>query len=108
MPYPNDAGTLGPWGIARAAVQRYFRHNMPVYAAALVFHLLLSVFPFILLLMALASFLNLGELYAWNRLAAPSLFPPRLVALLVRATHELRPLHGGILSFSAVTSLWIA
>jgi membrane protein len=108
MPYPNDAGTRGPWGTARAAVQRYFRHDMPVYAAALVFHLLLSVFPFILLLMALASFLNLGELYAWNRLAAPSLFPPRLVALLVKASHELRPLHGGILSFSAVTSLWLA
>lgn len=81
---------------------------MPVYAAALVFHLLLSVFPFILLLMALASFLNLGELYAWNRLAAPSLFPPRLVELVVRVSHELRPLHGGILSIGAATSLWLA
>jgi len=108
MPCQNDAEKFGPWNTARAAVQRYFRHNMPVYAAALVFHLLLSIFPFLLLLMALASFLNLGELYAWNRLAAPSLFPPRLVALLVRATHELRPLHGGILSFSAAASLWLA
>jgi membrane protein len=81
---------------------------MPVYAAALVFHVLLSVFPFILLLMALASFLNLGELYAWNRLAAPSLFPPRLVALLVGASHALHPLHGGILSFSGASALWLA
>lgn len=104
----DDAGTGGLWEILRAAVKRYFRHNMPVYAAALVFHLLLSVFPFILLLMALASFLNLGELYAWNRLATPSLFPPRMVALLVKASHELQPLHGGILSFSAATALWLA
>lgn len=108
LAHAHNVGRLGPWAIARTAVQRYFLHNMPVYAAALVFHLLLSVFPFILLLMALASFLNLGELYSWNRLAAPSLFPPRLVALLVSATHELRPLHGGILSFSAASSLWLA
>ncbi|MFL6717248.1 MAG: YihY/virulence factor BrkB family protein [Burkholderiaceae bacterium] len=108
MPDPYEPGTSGAWGIARCAIQRFFRHNMPVYAAALVFHVLLSVFPFILLLMALASFLGLGDLVAWNRLAAPSLVPPRLVALLVRAIRELPPLHGGILSFSAAAALWLA
>lgn len=104
----DSSGKPEAWRITYAAIRRYFRHNMPVYAAAMVFHILLAIFPLILLLMALASFLNLGDLYGWNRHAAPAIFPPRIVELLVTATHELRPLHGGILSFGAATALWLA
>lgn len=110
FPMRDDESSDMPrsWRIAYAAIRRYFRHDMQVYAAALVFHVLLSVFPLILLLMALASFLNLGDLYGWNRLIAPVFFPPRIVELFIKATHELRPLHGGILSVGAVTALWLS
>jgi membrane protein len=108
MRHPDTPGKTGSWRIAYEAIRRYIRHNMSVYAAALVFHVLLSIFPLILLLMALASFLNLADLSGWNRLAAPAFFPPRIVDLLVTATHELRPLRGGMLSFGAAAALWLA
>lgn len=101
-------GSFSLWQIAYAVFQRYLRHNMSVYAAALVFHVLLSIFPLILLLMALASSLDLGELHGWKRLSTPALVPPRIVELLASAIHELRPLHGGILSFGAITALWLS
>jgi membrane protein len=38
---------------------------MAVYAAALSYHLLFSIFPFMIFLLALLSLLNITELFDW-------------------------------------------
>lgn len=99
---------LPPVSVAHEAIRRFSRHDMPTYAAALAFNVLFSIFPFVILLMALASFLDLNWLYDAQQPATPDLLPPHTMRLLVTALHQLRPPHGGLLSSSAVAALWLA
>ena len=90
------------------AARRFSRHDMSTYGAALAFHVLFSVFPFIILLMALGGFLNLTGLSDWQRFTAPELLPPRSMRVLAAAVRELRPPPEGLLSFSAFAALWLS
>lgn len=45
--------------------RNYLAHNMTVYAAALSFHALLAIFPFLIFLLALLSFLRIPDFFTW-------------------------------------------
>jgi membrane protein len=47
------------------AIKKLFDDDMAVYAAALSYHLLFSIFPFMIFLLALLSLLNITELFDW-------------------------------------------
>ena len=47
------------------AIKKLFDDDMAVYAAALSYQLLLSIFPFMIFLLALLSLLNITELFDW-------------------------------------------
>src|SRR5690242_8027296 len=52
MRLPGFADTSPP-DVVRRAVRSFFADNMATYAAALSFHLLLALFPFVIVLLAL-------------------------------------------------------
>jgi membrane protein len=94
--------------LVQEAARRFVRHDMPTYASALAFNVLFSIFPFVILLMALTTFLDLNWLYDSRQPATPDLLPPYAMRLLMGAVRQLRPPHGGLLSSSAVAALWLA
>jgi membrane protein len=94
--------------LVQEAARRFSRHDMPTYASALAFNVLFSIFPFVILLMALTTVLDLNWLYDSRQPAAPDLLPPYAMRLLMGAVRQLRPPHGGLLSSSAVAALWLA
>jgi membrane protein len=47
------------------AIKKLFDDDMAVYAAALSYQLLFSIFPFMIFLLALLSLLNITELFDW-------------------------------------------
>lgn len=87
-----------------------FRHDdMPTYAAALAYHLFLALFPFILFLLALLSFLDLAGLFdamlAQARQALPTQAMEQVESVVGEITGERR---GGLLSVGILGSIWIA
>ena len=47
------------------AIKKFFDDDMAVYAAALSYQLLFSIFPFMIFLLALLSLLNITEFFDW-------------------------------------------
>ena len=47
------------------AIKKLFDDDMAVYAAVLSYHLLFSIFPFMIFLLPLLSLLNITELFDW-------------------------------------------
>jgi membrane protein len=47
------------------AIKKLFDDDMAVYAAALSYQLLFSIFPFMIFLLPLLSLLNITELFDW-------------------------------------------
>ena len=78
-------------------------------AAALAYYFLLSIFPFLLFVLALTSLLPLQGLEAWLLDNARQSLPGEAYALVERTVHGL--LHtrrGGLLSIGAFLGLWTA
>lgn len=95
--------------LVRRAVADFLRDDMPTYAAAVAFHLFLALFPFILFLLALLSFLDLPGLFeamvAQGRLALPT----QAMGAVEDVIEEIgrRP-RGGMLSFGIIASVGIS
>ena len=56
---------LGVGTVARLAIKDFFVDDMATYAAAVAFHLFLALFPFVIFLVALLSFLHLPGFFDW-------------------------------------------
>lgn len=94
--------------LVRQSVTAYFRHQMPVYAAALAYQILFALFPFIIFLIALLSFLNLSDFFDWLRQQANLVLPPPAMEQVDAVIVELQLPQKGLLSAGAATALWVA
>src|SRR5437870_567565 len=56
---------LGVGTVAWLAIKDFFVDDMATYAAALAFHLFLALFPFVIFLVALLSFMHLPGFFVW-------------------------------------------
>lgn len=108
MPVPGMRG-IRVRDLIRRAIADFLRDDMPTHAAAVAFHLFLSLFPFILFLLALLSFLDLQGLFeamvAQGRLA----LPPQAMSTVEDVIEDIsrRP-RGGILSFGIGASIAVS
>lgn len=94
------------------AAETYHEFNdddVLTYAAALGFHLLLALFPFLLLLLAVVTFLHVPQAFSrlmeWSR----TFLPPqsaRQVDAVIREFHDSR--RSGLLSVGIVGVIWAA
>ncbi len=99
---------IGFFSLIRQSVQAYVRHEMTVYAAALAYQILFSLFPFIIFLVALLGFFQVPDFFDWLRQQARVFLPQPAMAQLDAVMLELQLPQKGLLSTGAATALWLA
>jgi membrane protein len=107
MQIPGLRG-LSPYALVKESVKDFIADDMPTYAAALAYQVLFSLFPFIIFLVALLGFLNLGSFFDWLRQQAELFLPGQAMNEVNKVIAELRQPQGGLLSFGAIVALWSA
>jgi membrane protein len=107
LPIPGFRG-LDATGIIRKAVRDFMADDMPTYAAALAYHLLFSLFPFVLLVLVVIGYFDLSIFFKWIRDQAQYFFSPQTIKLAQQIVSELQVPEGGPLSVGAAIALWLA
>ncbi|MFC3609199.1 YihY/virulence factor BrkB family protein [Stutzerimonas tarimensis] len=100
-----DTGGTGLVELTKRTVKRFGEKEMTIYASALAFHTLFSLFPFLLFLVALLGFLHLGEFFEWIRLQAELALPPMAMEQVNPVIDQLQEQQGGLLSFGILLAL---
>jgi membrane protein len=90
------------------SIKKFSNDDMAVYAAALSYQLLFSIFPFMIFFLALLGLLNITELFDWLLKQAQTMLPGPASDLVTNIVEQIRSGAGGALSFGAVVGLWSA
>jgi membrane protein len=90
------------------SIKRFSYDDMAVYAAALSYQLLFSIFPFVIFLLALLSLLNITELFDWLLKQAKTMLPGQASELVRNIVGQIRSGAGGALSLGTIVALWSA
>jgi membrane protein len=100
---------LEPWDVIKRAVKGFFDDDMATYAAALSFHLLLALFPFVIFMLTLLGALGLADFFDRLLRQAQSALPPDAYQLLAQVVGEIRGQpREGLLSASVILAIWAA
>ncbi|TCS32610.1 membrane protein [Paucimonas lemoignei] len=99
---------INPVAVLVKAVRNFLSHDMSTYAAGLAYHVLFSLFPFIIFLIALLSFFELSDFFNWLRDNTRAFLPPPAMEQVDRVIGELTLPQKGLLSFGAISALWLA
>lgn len=94
--------------LAARTAREFLRDDMATYAAALAYHLLFAVFPFLLFLLSLLSFFNVEALFAGLLAQAERALPAQALAQVQSVIAEVSGKRGGLLSLGALFSVWFA
>lgn len=95
--------------VAKSTVREYFDDDMPTHAAALSYHIFFALFPFLLFLLALLSFVDMGGVFDDLLAEASRVLPPVALERIVEVIGEVRGQgHGGLLSFGIASAIWLA
>lgn len=97
---------LDPVILLRESVRNFFDHDMATHAAALTYHLLFSIFPFTIFVIALLGFLELSNLFDWLRQLAQGFFLERTMQQVNLVLVQLQQRRLGLLSFGVIFALW--
>jgi membrane protein len=90
-------------------IKEFIEDDMASYAAALSFWVFFSLFPFILLLVALLSFLGIPSFFDWLVEQAQTVMPEQAMGQVEETVGQIRAgASGGLLSFVVVVALWPA
>jgi membrane protein len=98
---------LGVGRVAWLAIKDFFVDDMATYAAALAFHLFLALFPFVIFLVALLSFLHVPGFFDWLLSQVPDALPAPTRGQVAQAVRQVGT-HArvGLLSVGIVGALW--
>ncbi len=99
---------LNPLTIVRRSVTYYLENDMLTYAAALAFQALFSIFPFMIVLIAMLGLLDLMQFFDWIRQQAALLLPDEAMNLVDHVIEEVQQPRGGLLSIGLAVALWVA
>lgn len=102
-------GDADPVDLAKRSFREFTKDDMTTYAAALSYHVLFALFPFIIFLVALLGFLQVPEFFDWILEQAQTAFPADAYARIEEVVNQVRgQSRGGLLSFGIVTAIWAA
>ncbi|GAC1030254.1 YihY/virulence factor BrkB family protein [Pseudomonas sp. No.21] len=87
-------------------VTEFIEDELPTYASALAFQMFFSLFPFLLLLIAVIGFLELPEFFDWLQAQAALVLPSAAMDLVLPAIEQLQTQKPGLFSIGAVVALW--
>lgn len=90
-------------------IRKFVEDDMSSYAAALSFWVFFSLFPFILFLVTLLSFLRIPDFFDWLVDQARTVMPEQATGQVEQIVGQIRAgASGGLLSFVVVVALWSA
>lgn len=90
-------------------VREYIEDDMVTYAAALAYHMLFALFPFLLFFVSLLGFLQVPEFFDWVLEQAEIALPPDAFSVIEDVIRNVEASqHGGLLSIGIGTALWSA
>lgn len=108
MRIPGFEG-LTPLDVAKHAVKDFFADDMMTYAAALAFHVMLALFPFVIFLLTLLGALGLSEFFDWLLEQGRAGLPPDAMRIVSQVITEIQAQNrGGLLSVSILIAIWAA
>ncbi len=99
---------LDPVSLFKSTVKYYLENDMLTYASALAFQVLFSIFPFLIMLIAMLGMLDLMQFYDWIRQQAGVLLPDEAMAQVERVIDEVQRPRGGLISAGLIVALWVA
>lgn len=98
-----------PLSVFRRAMKGFIEDDMGEYAAALSYHLLLALFPFIIFLLAVMGALGLSDFFDRLLSEARAALPPDALLIVEQVIGEIRGQpREGLLSVSILFALWAA
>lgn len=100
---------ISPFELLKRSVKDFSKDDMTTYAAALAYHALFALFPFVIFLVSLLGFLNIPEFFDWILEQAQAAFPADAYQRLEEVIDQIRNQpQGGLLSVGIVTAIWAA
>lgn len=103
-----DLRGLGVIGLLKLTVRDFIDDEMPIYASALAFQMLFSLFPFLLFLIALIGFLDLQNFFDWLQQQASLLLPAQAMDQVNAAIAQFQTQRVGLFSVGIILALWTA
>ena len=104
-----DLGGVRPLTLGKRAVKEFIDDDMAAYAAALSYHALLALFPFLIFLISLLSFLRVPRFFDWILDQTRPVLPADAYARVAEVVSQIQSQsRGGLLSFGAITAIWAA
>lgn len=99
---------LGFIDLVKKSVLDFVDDDLITHASALAFQVLFSLFPFVIFLVALLTFLDLSYFFAWLRAELSVFLPQPSMDTLNQVLDELQQPREGLLSLGAGIALWTA
>lgn len=94
--------------LVKRTVKYYLENDMLTYASALAFQALFSLFPFMIVLIAMLGILDLMQFFDWIREQAGVLLPDTAMDQVERVIDEVQRPRGGLISVGLMVALWVA
>jgi len=99
---------VSPFELFKRAITYYLNNDMLTYAAALAFQALFSIFPFIIVLIALLGLFDMMFFFNWVREQMSLLLPHEAMEQVDLVIEEVQEPRGGLLSIGLIVALWVA
>ena len=103
-----DLQVTSVFAILKCSVKNFIADDMPTYAAALSYRALFALFPFLLFLIAMLSFLNLQDFFGWLRQQAALVLPSAALEMINPVITDLQSGDNSIFSVAIVVAIWVA
>jgi membrane protein len=107
MKIPGLRG-LSPLELMKQTVRYYLENDMLTYAAALAFQALFSLFPFIIVLIAMLGLFDLVYFFDWLREQIGLFLPDQAMEQVDRVIDEVARPRGDIISVGLLIAVWTA
>lgn len=106
MHLPGLHGT-NPMDLLKRSFKDFLKDDMPTYSAALAYSAIFALFPFLLFLIALLSFLQVPGFFDWILEQGQSALPADAFGMLEDVITQIRgQARGGLLSVGIIMAIW--
>lgn len=98
---------MNPLDLGKRSVRGFTSDDMTTYAAALAYHALFALFPFLIFLIAVLSFLHIPNFFTWLLEQGQAALPQSAYQQLHDAVMQIQnQSQGGLLTFGIVAAVW--